>query len=172
MADKRAKSGQPARAMVFVRLDSLSGGSPCTVCITHSPSKKGYLWKKWRMGPGQKRQTEPFHRFIYRAQHGEHSIPDGWEIDHVCRNRACCEIRHLRALSRAEHLYLTNKTRNGERNEAARLEWEARGRCSPSELSETGLAPSTSAKRWIKEWLAEEAVQFAQNPAPSESLPA
>jgi len=52
---------------------------------------------------------EMFHRFIYRAHQGE--IPEGFEVDHTCNNRACCNPGHLRAMDGSEHAIHTNKAR-------------------------------------------------------------
>lgn len=41
------------------------------------------------------------HRIVYHAHHG--TIPDGMEVHHMCRNRACCNPEHLRALYPDEH---------------------------------------------------------------------
>jgi hypothetical protein len=30
-------------------------------------------------------------------------IPDGWEIDHLCKNRACFNPDHLRTITAADH---------------------------------------------------------------------
>ncbi len=37
------------------------------------------------------------HRYVWEKTHGE--IPDGLVIDHQCRNRACCNIDHLRLVT-------------------------------------------------------------------------
>lgn len=37
------------------------------------------------------------HRLVYEALVG--SIPDGHEIDHLCRNRLCCNPSHLEAVT-------------------------------------------------------------------------
>lgn len=37
------------------------------------------------------------HRYTYERVNGK--IPDGLVIDHVCRNRACCNALHLRAVT-------------------------------------------------------------------------
>ena len=52
---------------------------------------------------GVKRYT---HRLAYEFAHG--SIPAGLVIDHLCRNRACCNPEHLEAVTRR-----TNNLRGG-----------------------------------------------------------
>jgi hypothetical protein len=37
------------------------------------------------------------HRYCWELEVGP--IPDGMEIDHQCRNRACCNIDHLRVVT-------------------------------------------------------------------------
>lgn len=41
------------------------------------------------------------HRFSYTNHRG--AIPDGLELDHLCRNRQCCNPEHLEAVSRREN---------------------------------------------------------------------
>lgn len=36
------------------------------------------------------------HRYVWEQSRGR--IPEHLEIDHVCRNKACCNVRHLRAV--------------------------------------------------------------------------
>ena len=57
------------------------------------------------------------HRIIYTQKVG--AIPEGFEIDHLCRNRACVNVEHLEAVTQKE-----NKRR------AAQAIWDARdGKC-------------------------------------------
>lgn len=42
------------------------------------------------------------HRLAWVMHNG--SIPDGLTVDHVCRNRACVKLSHLRLLTRGENV--------------------------------------------------------------------
>lgn len=93
------------RSMFFITTDE-----GCHVCLSHKLNQDGYLRKAWGSSrKPEEREIEMFHRFIYRAHKGE--IPEGYEVDHMCRNRACCNPDHLQALDGSEHASLTNRTR-------------------------------------------------------------
>lgn len=76
----------------------------CYIVVNKKVNKDGYFRKRWGDN-----SFEMFHRFIWRAHHGD--IPDGHEINHKCNNRGCCNIQHLECLSRTDHLVMTNKQR-------------------------------------------------------------
>jgi hypothetical protein len=93
--------------MQFVEMD---GG--CFVCVSHRLNPDGYLRKSWGSSRRpEERSIEMFHRFIFRAHNDLETIPDGYEVDHLCFNRACCAPSHLRLLDTTTHRVETNKTR-------------------------------------------------------------
>lgn len=61
----------------------------------------GYGQFGWRSGPNPR----PFvlvHRFAYELVIGP--IPDGLELDHLCRVRHCCNPDHLEPVTHAENM--------------------------------------------------------------------
>lgn len=42
-------------------------------------------------------------------------IPDGHEVDHLCKNRRCCNINHLQVLTKSAHRSKDNELRYAER---------------------------------------------------------
>lgn len=57
----------------------------------------GLFWVK----RGDRWRGTTAHRVAYELTHG--SAPDGLEIDHLCRNRRCCNPAHLEAVTRIEN---------------------------------------------------------------------
>ncbi|MFJ4777405.1 HNH endonuclease signature motif containing protein [Streptomyces sp. NPDC088762] len=52
-----------------------------------------------KLETGQKRYT---HRIMYEQAKGP--IPEGLQIDHLCRNRACANPEHLEAVTQKENI--------------------------------------------------------------------
>ena len=50
------------------------------------------------------------HRLHWRLSY-RLDIPDGLEIDHLCKNRRCCNVDHLRLICKHEHKSITNRER-------------------------------------------------------------
>lgn len=48
------------------------------------------------------------HRIAYELTYGP--VPEGHEIDHLCRNRACCNPDHLEAVTRRENQSRSDST--------------------------------------------------------------
>lgn len=72
-----------------------------TGCIEWSGSvdSKGYgIIGKGGRGGGIVR----VHRFVYETIHG--CVPDGLELDHLCRNKRCCRISHLEPVTHRENI--------------------------------------------------------------------
>lgn len=52
---------------------------------------------------GEQRKTIHAHRLSWLIAHG--SIPDGLQIDHLCRNRLCVNPGHLEPVTQRENLH-------------------------------------------------------------------
>ena len=63
---------------------------------TKGVREDGYGLMQW------KGRTRLVHRVVYEAMKG--AIERGLEIDHLCRNRACCNPEHMEAVSRKENV--------------------------------------------------------------------
>lgn len=50
-------------------------------------------------GFGSKRRTLYVHRVVYQMWRGP--VPPGLELDHLCRNKACCNPLHLEPVTRS-----------------------------------------------------------------------
>lgn len=84
----------------------------CIVCTSHTPNKDGYIRLYQRAAAGKQRYKF-LHRMVWETNKG--SIPSGYEVDHVCRNRRCCNPNHLQLLTHSEHKSKTNRERYKDR---------------------------------------------------------
>jgi hypothetical protein len=55
---------------------------------------------------GNNKRVDYTHRIVYRLLDRE--IPAGMEVDHVCRNRACCNPDHLRFVTKGQNCIENN----------------------------------------------------------------
>ena len=90
----------------------------CTSCIVPEggyPTQDGYIrvLTKLRREGGLLKMR---HRLEWEKHHGP--IPEGFEINHFCKNRKCCNIEHLECISRSEHRSKDNAQRYKERSDA------------------------------------------------------
>ena len=100
----RTKSGPCALCRFFDKVDKAGPTpvdrpdlGPCWIW-TGATTARGY----GRFQPGPERGVWYVHRLIYDWAVGP--IPDGHEIDHVCRRKSCCNPMHLEAVTHAENV--------------------------------------------------------------------
>lgn len=91
----------------------VEGRDGCLVCTSHSVNKDGYI--RLFAGVGVAPRMKFLHRIEWEKVNGV--VPDGYELDHKCRNRNCCNIEHLQLLTKHDHKVKTNKERYAERTE-------------------------------------------------------
>jgi hypothetical protein len=121
----------------------------CILPNSHAPNRDGYI--RLAIGNPHDRKTYMLQRAVYEARNGK--LPDNYEVDHLCKNRQCCNPEHLQAKTRKQHLFETNKSRYHDIKMEARVVWEESGRT----ITGTDLAAMFGRSfsigcRWIREW--------------------
>lgn len=99
-ADGRVK-GQPMRFLrghsahkgIGYEVDEATG---CWIWQGHIDPRTGYG------SITRGRKSHRTHRWFYEQANGP--IPQGLQLDHLCRNRACCNPDHLEPVTRSENL--------------------------------------------------------------------
>lgn len=51
-----------------------------------------------------------YHRLVWEREHGR--IKEGMEINHKCKNRACCNLEHLECIEGSVHATISNLGRD------------------------------------------------------------
>ncbi|WP_067516876.1 HNH endonuclease signature motif containing protein [Endozoicomonas ascidiicola] len=118
----------------------------CFVCTSHKTNPDGYFRKNFNG------VSKMFHRVMWKHHHGE--IPEGMEIDHLCKNRACCNVKHLRVLERSYHKVITNQTRYLERFQKAKQYWQD-NKPTGVELGRLFGVTHSCGSYWIRQWKSE-----------------
>lgn len=80
----------------------------------------GYLYVRGSHAAGQERRRVS-HRVVYEILIGD--VPEGLELDHLCRVRLCCNPSHLEPVTRAENV------RRGDAPDAVRRLYAAQTHC-------------------------------------------
>jgi len=70
-------------------------------------NRDGYGVTNWP-SPGKKKASALVHRLMYEDVYGP--IPDGLEVGHKCKMKACCNPKHLRAATHAENMFAARRT--------------------------------------------------------------
>ncbi len=98
------------RKPVFITTDT-----GCIICTSHAMNHDGYFRiSDYRLDMKGHKPMVMHHRLVWEEANG--SIPEGYEVDHICRNRGCQNIEHLQILTGTEHTIKTNKERKGFKN--------------------------------------------------------
>lgn len=122
----------------------------CIIPISHKLNKDGYFRYTIPNKDGKGRGVKVmYHRYVWENEHG--SIPRDYEIDHICKNRACCNIEHLQMLKGTEHTIKDNKLRYKARKDEAKNYW-MQTKCTGSYLASLFCVSFSTACKWIREW--------------------
>lgn len=133
-----------------LKLKRLENG--CIIPTSHKLNKDGYFrYHRPELTKGRK-PLVMFHRLVWEKSYGK--IPEGYEIDHICRNRACCNIKHLQMLEGSDHAIKGNKIRYTDRKAEAKAYWNNHKDISGTALASLFCVSFSSGCKWIREWKA------------------
>lgn len=125
------------------KLTLVTTSSGCVVPSSHKLNHDGYF-RKCING-----KNMMYHRYVYEDYFGP--IMEGYEVDHKCKNRACCNINHLQLLKSSQHRSKDNKGRNGDRKKLAYEFWREHNCTGTALANKFGVSFSAGCK-WIREW--------------------
>ena len=122
----------------------------CIIPTSHKLNADGYFRYRIPNEDGKGRgHLVMYHRYVWEQAYGK--IPEGYEIDHICKNRACCNLEHLQMLDGSEHARKDDRLRYKKRKEEAKEYW-MQTHCTGTYLASMFCVTFSSACRWIREW--------------------
>jgi hypothetical protein len=75
--------------------------------VSPDPNSGCWLWmascNQWGYGHFKLTKTKPIGAHVFAYRHYVGPIPEGLELDHLCRVRCCCNPRHLEAVTHQEN---------------------------------------------------------------------
>jgi len=99
MSYYRPETEEDIRARFEAKIDKSAGEDGCWPWLASTNGKSGY--GIFRGGKGRDKYGSKkwilAHRYAYELEYGD--IPDGLQIDHLCKNRLCVNPRHMEAVS-------------------------------------------------------------------------
>lgn len=119
-------------------------GTGCIVPTSHKLNPDGYFRKRFRYG-----SLKMYHVYIWEKYNG--SLPKGYEVHHLCGNRACCNPEHLQAIEGHEHTVLGNRERYAARLKKARAYWMTT-KCTGTHLGKKFGVTFSTGCHWIQQW--------------------
>lgn len=149
------------KPMLFKELDN-----GCIVCTSHKLDRRGYLLIRDPRYADRKGE-EPrifYHRYVWELNYGK--IPEGYEVHHLCHNRACCNINHLQCLAKSEHsrVHITETLDKRYSKNFVRIKHEAKEYwlqhygISCCKLAGIFDVNPKTAWQWIHKWKSEDAI--------------
>jgi len=119
----------------------------CFIPLTHKLNEDGYFRKRVKINGVV--QSIMYHRYTWMYHFGD--IPKGYEVDHKCKTRSCCNPNHLTLLPANKHRTKDNTGRWDEyKRSALRIAHREPTRTSTSIAQEVGVSFSSVA-RWRRE---------------------
>lgn len=91
----------PKKEPAHVRLERRLKRDPETNCLVWTGPVTSSGYGHIQVGYGEGRRTVGVHVVAYETRLG--SVPSGLVIDHLCRNRRCCNPDHMEAVTRREN---------------------------------------------------------------------